>query len=481
MLPWVQDAVFYQIFPDRFAKSSRSRAVPRLEPWESPPTPHGFKGGDLWGAAEKLDYLRDLGVTAVYLTPIFASAANHRYHTCDYLSVDPLLGGNAAFEAFLKGAHRRGMRVLLDGVFNHAGRGFFPFHHAVENGPASPYFDWFHFDRRRLKAGRRIQPYPSGRGPCGYKAWWGLPALPKLNTDHPAVRAFIFRVAEHWLEAGIDGWRLDVPNEIDDDAFWREFRRRVKAVKPEAYIVGEIWGEAGRWLKGDQFDATMNYSVTKAVLSHFCDRLDASQARRADGYKLVEPLGLRGFASAIDRVLARYPLSVNLHQLNLLGSHDTPRFLTLAGKDETALRLAAVFMFCFPGVPCVYYGDEIGMQGGRDPDCRRAFPWEPSRWNRGLLEFFKQLISLRRSSKALRRGSFERLWAKDGVYAFRRLLGRESAAVLLNLSRQAKPVPPALSAAAQGRVLFSDGHGALGQHKPFKALSLPPRSSLVLG
>src|SRR6476469_7514518 len=196
---WVQDAIFYQIFPDRFAKSTRNPAgnLP-LETWDSAPTVHGFKGGDLYGVAEKLDYLKDLGVTALYLNPVFASASNHRYHTYDYFQVDPLLGGNEALRELLDESHDRGMRVILDGVFNHSGRGFWPFHHILENGISSPYVDWFYIDKEALRSGRGLRPYPTARDlrelpasaqqgdlslrQLGYRAWWGLPALPKLNT-----------------------------------------------------------------------------------------------------------------------------------------------------------------------------------------------------------------------------------------------------------------------------------------------------------
>ncbi len=222
---WVKDAVFYQIFPDRFARSEQVPKPSNLEPWDSPPTVFGFKGGDLLGVAERLDYLQELGITAIYFNPIFQSAANHRYHTHDYYQVDPILGGNDAFREMLDAAHARGIRVVLDGVFNHTGRGFYPFHHTLENGAASPYLDWFYFDEERLQAGERLDAYPSPEKErrlhrsrrslqeLGYQAWRGLPALPKFNTDTPAVRSFIFDVARYWVEFGIDGWRLDVPVE----------------------------------------------------------------------------------------------------------------------------------------------------------------------------------------------------------------------------------------------------------------------------
>ena len=272
---WVRDAVFYQIFPDRFARSGRVPTPGPLEPWDAPPTIHGFKGGDLYGIADGLPDLRELGVTALYLTPVFASASNHRYHTYDYLAVDPLLGGDEALRELLDRAHALEMRVVLDGVFNHCGRGFWPFHHVAENGAASPYRDWFILDEPVLSGERRLDPYPDvdpGLDTQGQPRaaaigrWWGLPALPKLNVANPHVREYLFGVAEHWLRFGIDGWRLDVPTEIEDPTFWPEFRRRCRAVDPEAYLVGEIWTEAPDWLAGDRFDGLMNYPLASAIL-----------------------------------------------------------------------------------------------------------------------------------------------------------------------------------------------------------------------
>lgn len=260
---WVADSIFYQIFPDRFAKSSFVPKPSNLEPWDSSPTPHGYKGGDLLGLVEHLDYLQDLGITAIYLNPIFQSASNHRYHTHDYMKVDPMLGGDAALKALLDAAHRRNMKVILDGVFNHASRGFFQFHDLCENGEQSAYRDWF-FSRSFP-----LQPYPCSSSlheqppDSGYDCWWGLPALPKFNTSTPAVREFLLNVAQRWISFGADGWRLDVPEEIADPAFWREFRRKVKDINEDAYIVGEIWNDASDWLKGDQFDAGRQETIRR--------------------------------------------------------------------------------------------------------------------------------------------------------------------------------------------------------------------------
>ncbi len=288
---WVRDAVFYQVFPDRFARSTRLIPPGPLEAWDAPPTHHGFKGGDLYGVAERLPELADLGVTALYLNPVFASASTHRYHTYDYLAVDPLLGGDAALRELLDAAHARGMRVILDGVFNHVGRGFWAFHHVLEAGADSPYRDWFHLSPAVLAGRRDLRAYPEAvpdhgerddrpgddHGPwasgdpsldrLGYRAWWGLPALPKLNTGNPQVREMLWSVAEHWLRFGADGWRLDVPEEIGEPAFWLEFRRRCRAANPDAYLVGEIWHVAPEWLAGDRFDGLMNYPLLEAILS----------------------------------------------------------------------------------------------------------------------------------------------------------------------------------------------------------------------
>ncbi len=446
---WVQDAVFYQIFPDRFAKSPRNPAsnLP-FEPWDSPPTAHGFKGGDLYGIAEKLDYLKDLGITALYLNPIFASASNHRYHTFDYYAVDPLLGGNDALRFLLDKAHRKNMRVVLDGVFNHASRGFWQFHHVLECGDGSPYKDWFHFDPERLSGKKHWGAYP---GPhelkalqhgedsltaIGYRGWWNLPALPKFNTNSPAAREFLLGVAEHWIKFGADGWRLDVATEIDDDAFWQEFRRRVRKINPEAYIVAEIWHESRRWLQGDQFDAIMNYDVTKPVIAFFGGKhLDLKVVHQQSNYHGIHhAIDAHEFADRIDHNLGLYKQDVTYSQLNLLDSHDTPRFLSCVSGNKDSLKLAWLFMFTYPGAPCVYYGDEIGVDGQHDPDCRKSFPWDESKWDKGLLGYVKELIALRKKNPALRRGDFKRLWSANGTYAFSRSLNGRTFVVAVNVS-----------------------------------------------
>ncbi len=425
---WVKDAVFYQIFPDRFRKSSKLLKPSNLESWDSKPTRRGFKGGDLLGVLEKLDYLQDLGINAIFLNPVFKSAANHRYHTYDYFNVDPLLGGNASLRFLLDEAHGRGIRIILDGVFNHASRGFYKFHHILENGPSSPYIDWFIIKKFPVDA------YNENQEP-NYAAWWGLHALPKFNVKNPVVREFLCSVARYWIGFGIDGWRLDVPEEIDHPSFWQEFRRTVKSLNPDAYLVGEIWHAAKGWLEGDKFDGVMNYLLNRACVGFFIDKEVDETLVRGMGYAPVPHLDSERFSETIDRLLNLYDHEVNLSLLNLLSSHDTARFLTLARGDDSALRLAVLFLMTFPGVPCVYYGDEIGMEGGRDPDCRRSFPWDKAKWNDNLLDYFKRCISLRITYPSLRRGDFEKLYAKEDVYAFSRRFEDETLIVALNVAK----------------------------------------------
>jgi len=428
---WVKDAIFYQIFPDRFAQSSRVKKPSNLQAWGAPPTGHAYQGGDLLGVVEHLDYLVQLGINAIYFNPIFQSGSNHRYHTHDYYQVDPMLGGNAALRELLDAAHSRGIRVILDGVFNHASRGFFQFHDLLENGAESAYLDWFTVYEWPLR--------PYGSKTPNYAAWWNNAALPKLNTNTPAVREFIFDVARHWVEFGIDGWRLDVPSEIDDDAFWQEFRRVVKAANPEAYIVGEIWGDAQRWLMGDQYDAVINYGISRAALGLF-GRENIDLDYRPGGFKLV-PLGARAFAHEVQRLMDLYPWEVVQAQFNLLDSHDTARFINQAKGDWNALRQSILFLMTIPGAPCLYYGTEIGMTGGPDPDCRRAFPWhDPASWRLDVLDFTRRAIKLRHDHPALRRGHYVAMYAHEDILAFARKSDEEKALVLFNAGQDARAV-----------------------------------------
>jgi len=424
---WVSDAVFYQIFPDRFARSERLTKPDNLEDWDAPPTVDGYKGGDLLGIVEHLDWLSDLGINAVYLNPIFQSASNHRYHTHDYHRVDPLLGGDEAFDELIAACHDRGIRVIVDGVFNHASRGFFPFSDILESGAASPWVDWFAVHRFPPNA------YDTGRPP-DYEAWWNLHALPKLNTENPEVREFLMGVGEHWIRRGADGWRLDVPEEIKTEGFWEEFRTRVRRVNPEAYLVGEIWDPATGWINDlTRFDGVMNYQLTQAVLRFAANGRIDSRVVAPVNMTLEPALNGLQYRRAVDRLLDLYPEDAHRANLNLLGSHDTARVLTMVGGDAESVVLAHLLTFTFPGAPCIYYGDEVGMTGENDPGSRGGFPWErPESWNRELLETLRSLAALRHAHSALRHGGYRHLLAEGQVYAFERAHEDERLVVVVN-------------------------------------------------
>ncbi len=406
---WVSDAVFYQIFPDRFANGDPDNDPPNVAPWGSTPTIWNFMGGDLRGIVQRLDYLLDLGITALYLNPIFLSSSNHRYNTYDYYRIDPKLGTMADFRALLDACHANGIRVILDGVFNHCGRGFFAFSDVLENGEHSPYKDWFHIKRFPVQA--------YGEGPAeDYAAWWGFKSLPKFNTDNPQVRRYLLDVARYWIRQGIDGWRLDVPNEIDDDAFWQEFRAVVKAENPDAYLVGEIWTADPRWVQ--HFDGLMNYPLREAILGFLDGTLSASQV-----------------AERLQQLQRLYPHAQTFAMYNPLGSHDTERVRTLLGS-AAKVKAAFALLFAYPGAPAVYYGDEVGLEGGKDPDNRRAFPWEPQAWDTDLRAWVQRLIALRKRYAALRRGAFRWLGHDERrrTVAWARTLGTEAVLVAANAS-----------------------------------------------
>ena len=430
---WVKHAVFYQIFPDRFARSGEvdHQEAVQLKPWGTPPEEQGFQGGDLYGVTNRLDYLDDLGVTALYLNPIFASAANHRYHTYDYYKVDPLLGGNEALRALLDAAHARDMRVVLDGVFNHASRGFWPFHHVLENGSDSPYIEWFEIEDWPLR------PYASEKS-HNYEAWHGIPALPELDPDHPPVREYLLDVAEHWIEFGIDGWRLDVPAEIEAEGFWEEFRDVVKTANPEAYLVGELWGEAPSWLRGDRFDGVMNYSLLGPTLSFF----GAGSLRDySKAHMTFDSLDAEAFADEIEDLLALYDWEATCAQLNMLDSHDMARALWILGENTDALRQAVLFLMTMPGAPCIYYGDEIGLSSAGDPHCREAFPWDKQEdWDADLLSFYRAATALRHRHEVLRTGRVEILQATGRTLVVRRTLDDQTAIIALNAGSNAADV-----------------------------------------
>ena len=440
---WPADTVFYQVFPDRFARSGRVPAPGAFEPWDSAPTHAGYKGGDLYGVVERLDDLADLGISGIYLNPIFTAASNHRYNASDYLTVDPLLGGTEAFRALLDGAHERGIRVLLDGVFNHAGRGFFPFQHVIESGARSPYRDWFYLDPDVLDGRRGIDPYPSGDPEghhlrAGYRSWWNIPSLPKLRVQHRALREFLFEVAEHWLRFGIDGWRLDVPADVEDESFWPEFRQRVRAVRADAYLVGEVWTESPEWLTGERFDALMNYPLGLAILGFAsAGKLDqAAIDGQVDYQRFLHAIDGPAFGDRLGHLFALHDPATTAVQYNLIGSHDAPRARTVLAGDIAALRLATLLQLVLPGTPSIYYGDEIGMEGGPDPDCRRSYPVAPAEAGLAMRSFVRAAVHARRDRRALRRGTVTVAAATGQAIALARAADGERALVAINSGRE---------------------------------------------
>lgn len=404
---WVKDAIFYQIFPERFRNGDPANDPPGTEPWGTAPTRDNFLGGDLEGVTQGLDYVADLGCNALYLTPVFKAATNHKYDTYDYFQIDPHFGDDAAFDRLVREVKRRGMRLVLDGVFNHCGVGFAPFKDVLEKGERSPYRDWF------MPYSFPLRPELPNYATCGGVGW-----LPRLNTRNPEVEAFVHEVVLHWLGRGIDGWRMDVPYEIET-SFWRRLRQAVRARYPEAYLVAEEWRDPWPFLQGDTFDGTMHYRLRDLLFDFF----------------LKNALAADSFARALTLLRERLPEGSQWGMLTLLGSHDTPRVLTECGGDREAVQLLFAFLLTYPGAPMLYYGDENGMEGGNDPDCRRPMVWEPERWKPEIRAAVRQLLALRRAHPVLRRGAFEVAYAEDRVFAFYRVLGGERALVVLNNTR----------------------------------------------
>ncbi|MDH5164260.1 glycoside hydrolase family 13 protein [Heyndrickxia oleronia] len=373
---WVKDTVWYQIFPERFANGDSRINPENTLPWGSTePKWDNFFGGDFEGIIQHIDHLVELGITGLYFTPIFKAYSNHKYDTIDYMEIDPQFGDKATFKRLVDVCHQHGIKVMLDAVFNHSGYYFPPFQDVLKNQEQSKYKDWFH-----------IRDFPIITEPKpNYDTFAFTEQMPKLNTENAEVKDYLLNVARYWIEEfDIDGWRLDVANEVDH-SFWREFRKTVKSVKPDAYILGEIWHDSMPWLQGDQFDAVMNYPFTQSALDFF-----AKGTINADE-----------FAQRISHVLHSYPNNVNEVSFNLLGSHDTPRILTIANENKDRLKLLFLFQLTFIGSPCIYYGDEIGMTGGQDPGCRKCMIWDKQEQDLELFEFVQKLISLRKKVPAL--------------------------------------------------------------------------------
>lgn len=369
-IDWVEHAVFYEIFVERFFEGTWEKDRKYINSkWNELPKQHSFFGGDLKGIYDKLDYLKDLGVTALYLTPIFSSISNHKYDIYDYYKIDSQFGNDKLFSRLVSKAHEMDIRIILDGVFNHTSNLLMQFEDVVKKGKKSKYFDWFiiHDDSVDMKK-------------VNYETFSNCYYHPKFNTSNPEVQKFLLDIGKYYIETfDIDGWRLDVADELSHD-FWRTFRKEIKRIKPDCFLVGENWHNSYPFLKGDQFDSIMNYSFTKIMLDYLAlDKLDAKKT-----------------ADKLNSLLMRNTDMVNHMLLNLLDSHDTDRFYTSLRKDKNKLLLALAIQFVFLGVPGLYYGIEIPLEGGYDPDNRRCMNWQAIDYTSEYFKYLKQIIALRK-------------------------------------------------------------------------------------
>lgn len=398
---WAQGCVGYQIFPDRFRREGPTKTD--LEPWGSDRVQSEYRfGGNLRGIRAAVPYLKELGVDVVYTCPIFLSDSAHRYNTFDYYQIDPLLGTEQDLRDLCDTLHENGMFLVLDGVFNHSGTGFAPFVDAQSKGTDSPYRDWFFF---------------SDQYECGYQTFSYEPYMPKLNLKNESCADYFLQVGKYWIEkCGIDGWRLDVSPEVWPD-FWRQYRKMVKSANFNAIMVAECWDDSREWLTPrDMFDSTMHYVLSRNIWKRFAEH----------------SVSLATFDNRVNRSMAMYPYPIQDALWNFLGSHDTQRFRTRARGDERMLRAASFFQMTQPGVPIIYYGDELGMEGGDDPGCRGAMHWD---WVEGnaIRAHYMRLTKLRHESDALRHGILRtQAVLSNGLYAYLRLTDGPCALVLLN-------------------------------------------------
>lgn len=405
---WIHEAVFYQIFVERFQNGDVENSPPNLSNWEDNPKSTSFFGGDLQGIIDRLDYLSDLGINGIYLTPIFKSPSNHKYDTVNYFEIDSYFGDRKVFKKLVEKAHERGIKIILDAVFNHSSELFPPFLDVIEKGGNSEYYDWFYIDGDKVE-----------KNPPNYKMFGYVSYMPKLNTGNLKLKDYLLSSVRYWTEEyGIDGWRLDVSDEIDHQ-FWREFRDEVKSINEDAIIIGENWHNALPWLIGDQFDSVMNYPVTKLCLDFF--------ARKE--------ISAKAFEESLGSLLIRYPDQVNEAMLNLLDSHDTERFLYTAGERKEALSNAAAFLFGYKGMPCTYYGTEIGMTGNHDPGCRKGFDWNKENWDIDLYCFYKKLIIIRKEERVLQFGQIE-FQSTERLFVMKRTYGKDRIYILINTTEQ---------------------------------------------
>lgn len=376
---WMNEAIFYQIFVDRFNKGDTGKNLDYINlDWGEIPNPKSFAGGDIKGIIEKLDYISDLGANAIYITPIFKSKSNHKYDISDYYLIDEQFGSNEDLQKLVEIAHKKGIRIILDAVFNHCSNELFQFKDCIEKGNKSKYFNWFIINDDYLDTDN-----------VNYECFANCDYMPKFNTSNPEVQKFLIEIATHYVQKyNIDGWRLDVGDEVSHD-FWRNFRKTVKNVNQDCVIIGENWHNAYPFLTGNQYDSIMNYAFTKATLDFF-----------AFGTSNV-----KAYSEKLNELLMRNTDIVNYMMLNLLDSHDTHRFYTRVEKSKTKLLAAIAVMIFYIGTPCLYYGTEIPLEGEYDPDCRRTMDWNKAYEKNDFNFEFRKLLKLRENSKALKYGS----------------------------------------------------------------------------
>ncbi|MCR5671002.1 MAG: glycoside hydrolase family 13 protein [Butyrivibrio sp.] len=384
---WAKGTIYYQIFPDRFANGDKANDPADVQPWGTPPTRENFMGGDLKGVRDKIPYLQDLGIEVIYFNPIFEGDFNHKYATTDYYRIDPIFGTNEEFGEMVKELHKAGIRVVIDGVFNHTGIHFKQFEDVIEKGSHSKYYDWFLSNKEKDISVTHKD----------YECVGAYKYMPKLNSSNPQVRDFILDVMDFWIrEYDIDGWRLDVADEVDS-AVWQAARTLLKERYPGIILLGETWGFGGSLTTGKRLDSVMNYMFRDALRDYYgLEKISASE-----------------FDARIGRMLALYKTETTDLLYNLLDSHDTERFLFYCGGDVKRLKLAVAFQLLFKGSPAIYYGDEVGITGDNDPDCRRCMEWDEGRQNKELLSWYKTLIKLRKDHTCIRTGSYKAVSCSD--------------------------------------------------------------------
>lgn len=404
---WMKNAVFYQIFPERFRRGDFSKDDSYInQAWEDLPTPSSFAGGDLKGIIEKLDHIKDLGVTCLYLTPIFISPTNHKYDTIDYFEIDPQFGSKEDFKKLVEKAHSFGIRIVLDAVFNHMCHENPVFKDVREKGKESIYYDWFYIDGDKADIEK-----------INYETFAHVYNMPKLKTSNKEVQDYLIKIGKYWIEEfDVDGWRLDVSDEVSHD-LWKRFRKEIKSAKADAVIIGENWHNAEAFLRGDELDSIMNYAFTNTCLDYFKGKISAQKA-----------------SDKLNMILMRNRDAANRMMLNFLDTHDTPRFITEIGgsldKTLAAIALSVVYM----GANSLYYGTEVGLEGKGDPDCRRTFPWEKIEEKQDVLGKIKEILAVKKH-EAIKNGGIK-IYSEGDLLILERFVNEKTLSLAINLGKE---------------------------------------------